>query len=53
VDFLERPGPTQYCRLFPGVVGHGQAFRDIDNIFSVGGLHLTSPWKIFGSAGKW
>ena len=36
-----------------GVVGHRHAFRDIDNVFSVGGLNLASPWKIFGRAGKW
>jgi hypothetical protein len=47
-DFRERPGLTQCCRLLPGVVGHGQAFRDIDKVFSVDGLNLASLWRIFG-----
>jgi hypothetical protein len=53
VDFRERPGLTRYCRLLSGVVGHGQAFRDIDNVFPVGGLNLASLWRIFGKGGGW
>jgi hypothetical protein len=36
-----------------GVVGHCQAFRQIDKVFSVGGLHLASLGKFFERAGKW
>ena len=40
-------------RREPGVFPIDILGRDIDDVFSVGGLNLASPWKIFGRDGGW
>ena len=52
-EYITHIKPRQYYRFLSGVVGHRHAFRDIDNVFSVKGLNLASPWKIFGGGGGW